>query len=1033
MPKTRETCTYDKFIGLLFIIVGQAFFFPLFSQKIIPDSVRIKVVPLSKINTMDGEYSPFKYENRFYFVSDRENDFGVVYYDQNTLHQFSDLYRSMVQDTFRFSKPSPISAKLKTRYYIGPSCETKEGFYCTVNNDALKKVKKKMPLQINFLRKNEKGNFLKPVKVEFGFNDTVSYAQPSVWADTLMFFSSDWHKGNGKTDLYYSIRRNNVWQAPVSCGERVNTTYSEVFPYYMNGFLYFSSDRPGGEGLLDIYRIEFFNPNSKIERLSQPFNSAHDDFGVFIDSTFKSGYFSSNRSGNDDIYYFMNRLPSFDNCTPMKANNYCFTFYEDSGLDPKDTLGMTYEWSFGDGERKRGLEARHCYQYEGKYMVELNVVDKSTGAVFFNEVNYEFEIINIRQLYIHAPDTASKNLLVQFDPRYTNLDGLKIDSYFWEFGDGNFSKLELPEHQYSSAGTYTVKLGIEGSLNGMYYKDCVTKPIVVSEKTDKHIYSITPPVKMIPPVDNVKKFKDSIELADKEFFDFLKKKEKEDSIKGVVMKSLNKDNEDVGIFPKIEKDDKYKKINNVFQFNDNDTGVVYKVHLGVAEKQVALNDPVFKGLDQISELLIDSLYHYFHGQTKRLADIKPFYDKSIEKGFDASVISVLKRDTMLENPNYKHQYLLIKDSLDKRSEREKQKALATNTVISSNQVSKPDEKQDVKTQETKNPIVKQPSDAVTQNTGTKTIKDKTPLPQKESTDEIVPELTGYRIQLGAYKKPQDMSKFTNVGKVYEVKTKDGFYKYVTEDVKSEENARDMKEVLASMGFTKTYVLKNGNTQAKQNDNNALAATNKEKSGTAEPPKFVIPEGKKISYRVQIGAYKIRKPMASFKNLQDVIYEEQAEDGYFKYVTQDVKTLENAVDLQNALVQMGHPNAFITAYVDNKRISVVESVFAGLSVYFDFDSYFVKNSEREKIDYYFRKYSNKNVKNVVLEGNTCNLGSSEYNMQLSKRRALAVEKVLGSYVNVRIGKKYLGEFYPLYNNSTEASRKLNRRVDVLIVN
>ena len=277
-----------------------------------------------------------------------------------------------------------------------------------------------------------------------------------------------------------------------------------------------------------------------------------------------------------------------------------------------------------------------------------------------------------------------------------------------------------------------------------------------------------------------------------------------------------------------------------------------------------------------------------------------------------------------------------------------------------------------------------------------------------------------------------MSKYSALGKVYEIKTADGFYKYVTDDVKSEENARELKQALADMGFTKTYVLKNGATVK------APASENIRQAETKTDPQAEIPKGDnisdgKISYRVQIGAYKVRKPMSTFKNLQDVISEIPSEDGYYKYVTQDVKTLENAIDLQNALIQMGHPNAFVTAYINNRRITVVESVFAGLSVYFDFDSYFVKTLEREKIDFYFRKYANKNVKNVVLEGNTCNLGSSEYNMQLSKRRVNAVEKVLGRYVNVQIGKKFLGEFYPLYNNSTEASRKLNRRVDVLIVN
>lgn len=1030
-------------MGLLFFIVGQAILFPLFSQNSVADSLRIKVVPLSKINTSDGEYSPFRYENRFYFVSDRENDYGVVYYDQNTLHQFSDLYRSMVQDTFQYSKPKPISSKLKTRYYIGPSCETKEGFYCTVNNDALKKVKRKMPLQINFLKKNEKGSFGKPVKVEFGFNDTVSYAQPAVWADTLMFFSSDWHKGFGKTDIYYSIRRNNVWQAPVNCGERVNTQGSEVFPFYTNGYLYFSSDRPGGEGLLDIYRIEFFKPQSKPERLNAPFNSAHDDFGVFIDSAFKSGYFSTNRSGNDDIYYFMQRLPSFDDCAPMQANNYCFTFYENSGLDPKDTLGMTYEWSFGDGIKQRGLEVRHCYQYEGKYMVELNVVDKSTGAVFFNEVNYEFEIRNIRQLYIHAPDTAAKDQMVLFDPRYTNLDSLTIDSYYWEFGDGAYSRLQLPEHTYAAAGTYTLKLGIEGNINGRYYKGCVTKPLVVSDKHSKHVYAITPPVKIIPPIDNVEKYKDSVELADKQFYEFLKKKEKEDSLKGVVYQSLQKENENVGILPKIEKNDKYKKIDNVFQFNDSDSGIVYKVHLGIAEKKLSTDDPVFKGLDKISELLIDSTYHYFYGNENRLADIKPYYDRSIDKGFNASVISVLKKDTMLENPNLKHQYFLVKDSLDKRSEREKAFAATNTPTVSTKTNTTSNTKTNTGGDITKTNVT--PTENIQTTASTKTNSNKVPkegnIAGDKSQKANVPDnttvsaenLQGYRVQLGAYKKPQDMSKYSALGKVFEVKTSDGYYKYVTEDVKSEENAKELKQALADLGFIKTYVLKNGNPDGVVAENNYQQQSETKVVQQAEIPRNTDLKDQKISYRVQIGAYKARKPMTSFKNLQDVISEIPAEDGYYKYVTQDVKTLENAVDLQNALIQMGHPNAFITAYINNRRITVVESVFAGLSVYFDFDSYFVKTSEREKIDFYFRKYANKSVKNVVLEGNTCNLGSSEYNMQLSKRRVNAVEKVLSGYVNVQVGKKFLGEFYPLYNNATEASRKLNRRVDVLIVN
>jgi outer membrane protein OmpA-like peptidoglycan-associated protein len=147
----------------------------------------------------------------------------------------------------------------------------------------------------------------------------------------------------------------------------------------------------------------------------------------------------------------------------------------------------------------------------------------------------------------------------------------------------------------------------------------------------------------------------------------------------------------------------------------------------------------------------------------------------------------------------------------------------------------------------------------------------------------------------------------------------------------------------------------------------------------------------------------------------------------------VKTLENALDLQNALLSMGYSNAFVTAYQGSKRISLIESVLDGLSVYFNLDSYKVLPTEMEKIDFYFKKYTNKTIKEVELEGNTCNLGTAEYNFKLSERRVLAVEQALTPYVKVKVNRKFLGEFYPLYDNSTERSRKLNRRVDVIILN
>lgn len=1001
MLRIRGPCSYNlKIIGLLFILVGQAIFFSLSAQSTIPDSVRIKAIPLTKINTKDGEYSPFKYRDKFYFVSDRENDFAVVYYDQSTSHQFSDLYRATIIDSVNFRKIDAISNQFKTKFYIGPSCETKEGFYSTMNNSALARTRKQLPLQISYLAKDEKNRLLKPKRITFGLHDTISCAQPSVWADTLMFFASDLFGSTGKIDLFYSIKKNDEWQRPVSCGLKVNSEYNEVFPFYMQGFLYFASDRPNGSGGLDIYRIELFNQDAKLERLSNPINGPFDDFGVYIDSTLNSGYFSSNRNGNDDIFYFKNSLPDFDNCTDVKSNNYCFTFYEEASLDTKDTLGMTYEWNFGDGAKKRGLEVQHCYDGEGKFLVELNVVDKTTGQLFFNEISYDFEIKNIVQIYIHAPDTAPLKSEVSFDPTYTNIDSLDIRKYFWEFGDGSYSFEDKPKHVYEKEGTYIVKLGLEGFRNGRRYKDCAIKKITISSKVEKPIFAFTPPIIHNPPIDYKQRVLDSLKKYEKEFYDFLVKTEMKDSV--LVTKTFfdveidRKNAEDVGLLPKPEKDDKTKTVSNVYSMNEKDSTVSYKVHIGVSEDKIETTDPVFKGLKDISSVYQDSLYHYFTGDTRSIKELMPYFEDAKSKGFKSSVVSTFKDKIMQENPNLRQKYMMYKDTIEKGKPRVDDLSINI-TKTQKTEVVIPD-KTPQKTKETKEDIVKT----------TKSPKEISPVK--------IPE--GNRVEIGTYATKQDMTTMKNLGNVVEVDMKDGTYKYFTEDVRSPENAQELKNVLIELGYKNAKIP--GEPSAKEKTNKFLNELSMNK-----------PAGP-IAYRVQIGAYRIQKPKGSFDALKGAVKEFKTEDGFYKYVTEDVKTLENALDLQSALLSMGYKNAFVTAYEGNRRIPLIESILAGLSVYFNLDSYQVLPSEKEKIDLYFKKFSTKNIKEIELEGNTCNLGTAEYNYKLSERRVLAVEEVLTPYVKVKINRKFLGEFYPLHKNYPESVRKLNRRVDVVIL-
>ncbi len=73
--------------------------------------------------------------------------------------------------------------------------------------------------------------------------------------------------------------------------------------------------------------------------------------------------------------------------------------------------------------------------------------------------------------------------------------------------------------------------------------------------------------------------------------------------------------------------------------------------------------------------------------------------------------------------------------------------------------------------------------------------------------------------------------------------------------------------------------------------------------------------------------------------------------------------------------------------------------------------------------------------IVIEGHTDTVGSDEYNMSLSQRRADAVRSFLlnQNVDSSRISTAGMGEDSPVANNDTAAGRQQNRRVEVIISN
>jgi peptidoglycan-associated lipoprotein len=103
-----------------------------------------------------------------------------------------------------------------------------------------------------------------------------------------------------------------------------------------------------------------------------------------------------------------------------------------------------------------------------------------------------------------------------------------------------------------------------------------------------------------------------------------------------------------------------------------------------------------------------------------------------------------------------------------------------------------------------------------------------------------------------------------------------------------------------------------------------------------------------------------------------------------------------------------------------------------SVYFDFDSFVVKDEFRPALEAHAAYLLSRRDAKVVLQGNTDERGSREYNLALGQKRAEAVRKVL-LVLGVPDGQLEavsFGEEKPRNEAATEEAFAENRRVDVV---
>ncbi|MBI3713339.1 MAG: peptidoglycan-associated lipoprotein Pal [Burkholderiales bacterium] len=122
----------------------------------------------------------------------------------------------------------------------------------------------------------------------------------------------------------------------------------------------------------------------------------------------------------------------------------------------------------------------------------------------------------------------------------------------------------------------------------------------------------------------------------------------------------------------------------------------------------------------------------------------------------------------------------------------------------------------------------------------------------------------------------------------------------------------------------------------------------------------------------------------------------------------------------------------------KEVKAVEvdpltvGALAKRSVYFDYDQYVIKDEFKSLIEAHAKFLLANKGRKILVQGNTDERGSREYNIALGQKRAEAVRKAMAVFgvADAQIEAVSLGEEKPKATGSDEASWAENRRSDIV---
>lgn len=369
-----------------------------YAKKLIATPVNVEIVNVGKnINSSNQEYVPVitADESELFFTSRRADTEGEG--RDNQIDDFyEDIYYSSKDEKGEWQKAVNIGKPINSPFHdatVGLSIDGQKLFIYRDNSKGIGNI---------YVTEKKGNDWTEPTELPKPI--TSKYQETSASYDytgKTIYFVSARPGGKGGKDIYKSTQdKEGNWGEAENLGTPINTEFDEdaVFLHPDGKTLYFSSNGNNSMGGYDIFKSTFEKGKwSRPVNLGYPINSADDDVAFVLTANGEHGYYTSEKAGGEgkkDIYKIVFLDEIKNNSRPK------LTLLKGVVFDNKTKAPLSALIEIFDNEKNELVSSYESNSATGKYMVSLpaghdyGISVKKEGYLFYSE-------------NINIPDTAA--------------------------------------------------------------------------------------------------------------------------------------------------------------------------------------------------------------------------------------------------------------------------------------------------------------------------------------------------------------------------------------------------------------------------------------------------------------------------------------------------------------------------------------------------------------------------------------------------------------------------------------------------